>query len=179
MIPGTTNVIFPPLCNRTNVCFLQALYTMFISASSLTEYCSDCREQCSTTDFIVQKSSLVIEFERQDRDIKHFVENSNISLPTDWWTTWSTHVEKSYLKLQVMPVTSNVESITQTAALDLIDVVSNIGGQTGLWIGISFLSIMELIEIAYRLLRHECHMIYSKIRKTTGWDFLVISIHKK
>jgi hypothetical protein len=40
-----------------------------------------------------------------------------------------------------------------------VDVLSNVGGQTGLWIGVSFLSIMELAEMLYRLVRYQYHAI--------------------
>ena len=168
MIPGTKDVIFAPLCNQTDVCYQQVTNTIVTEASDLDKRCPDCREQCLTIDFILQKSSLAIGFEWEGSDIKHFVEKSNISLPTNWSTMWSTYVESSYLRLSVVPETNSVESSIQTAALNLVGVVSNIGGQTGLWVGISFLSIMELVEIVYRLLRHECHVICSKIQKMPG-----------
>ena len=168
MIPGTKNVIFAPLCNHTDVCWQKVVNTIVTSATHLEKICPDCQEQCLTIDFILQKSSLAIGFEWEGSDIKHFVEKSNISLPTNWSTMWSTHVESSYLRLSVVPETNSVESSIQTAALNLVGVVSNIGGQTGLWVGISFLSIMELVEIVYRLLRHECHVICSKIQKMPG-----------
>ena len=52
-----------------------------------------------------------------------------------------------------------VETCTETATLELVDVISNVGGQTGLWIGISFLSLMEIIEMFYRLIRHHFHLV--------------------
>ncbi|CAF4410788.1 unnamed protein product, partial [Adineta steineri] len=39
---------------------------------------------------------------------------------------------------------------------------SNVGGQTGLWIGISFLSLMELAEMIYRLIRSQCHRLWTR-----------------
>ena len=42
--------------------------------------------------------------------------------------------------------TANVEKYTETASISGVDVLSNVGGQTGLWIGLSFLSLMEMIK---------------------------------
>jgi hypothetical protein len=47
-----------------------------------------------------------------------------------------------------------------------VDVLSNVGGQTGLWIGVSFLSIMELAEMLYRLIRYQYYVIRKTDSKT-------------
>ncbi len=49
---------------------------------------------------------------------------------------------------------SIVEAYSQSALLSGADLLSNIGGLTGLWIGASFLSLMELVEMFYRLARY-------------------------
>ena len=63
-----------------------------------------------------------------------------------------------------------VENLTQQPSMTGVDVISNVGGQTGLWIGISFLSIMEIVEMLYRLARHQWSTMYKvmnrKIRPT-------------
>jgi len=55
-----------------------------------------------------------------------------------------------------------IEKYTQHATMSKVDVLSNVGGQTGLWIGISFLSLMEVAELLYRLIRHQYHL-FSRI----------------
>ena len=130
----------------------------------LGKYCSDCGEQCSTTEFVPKLSFLTAALDWQMDGIKEFVEQSNMSLPKNWSTTWPKHIEASYLSLKVLQETSLVENYTQIATLNLVDIVSIIGGQTGLWIGISFLSMVELIEMIYRLLRYGFYVVRRKRR---------------
>lgn len=98
-------------------------------------------------------------------EIKAFVENSPIPLPSDWSTAWRTYIQVNYLALSVVRETNVIENYTQTAQFGLVDVLSNIGGQTGLWIGISFLSLVEFIEMLYRLIRYQYHLIRVAIRE--------------
>lgn len=139
---------------------------IFLDSSSLLEkYCPDCSQQCTTIEFSIQKSALASPLDWQLPDIKSFVEKSTIPLPSDWSTAWREHIHRNYLALSVVRETTTIENITQSAQLTIVDVISNIGGQTGLWIGISFLSIMEFIEMVYRLIRYECHEIKSKLER--------------
>lgn len=89
-------------------------------------------------------------------DIKQFVEKSDIPLPNDWTTQWQWHIDNSYLSIELIHESSVVENYTQTATMTAVDVLSNVGGQTGLWIGVSFLSLMEVAEMVYRLIRYQC-----------------------
>lgn len=91
--------------------------------------------------------------------IKNFVENSSIPLPTNWSTEWREYVKASYLSLEILGESTLVENYTDTATMGFVDVLSNIGGQTGLWIGISFLSLMELVEMLYRLIRYHFYLV--------------------
>ncbi len=94
--------------------------------------------------------------------VEKFVENSQIPLPIDWSTNWQSHIDSSYLSIDLIHESALVEQYTQTATMTAVDVLSNVGGQTGLWIGVSFLSIMELAEMIYRLIRYQ----YRVIRRT-------------
>ena len=158
ILPDTNEIIFADLCNQSDFCYLQAINTFMLSESVSEHSCSNCKQQCLTTEFILQKSFLEIAFDWQIFGIKYFVENSNITLPVNWSTTWQEHIQANYLSLSVFSETDIVESQIQRATLTIVNVVSNIGGQTGLWIGISFLSMIELIEMIYHLLRYECHI---------------------
>lgn len=169
ILPGTDKVILAPVCNdfNTSSCYNIAINTLLNSTFLLDKYCQDCTQQCSNIDFIVQNSALVSPLEWQLPLIKQFAENSNISLPSDWLTKWPTYTQTNYLTVSIVRETNIVENSTQTATLGIVDVLSNIGGQTGLWIGISFLSLMEFAEMLYRLFRYECHSIRQALRRKT------------
>ena len=117
------------------------------TSSVMDEYCSACKQQCVTTNFILKKSSSKTPQQWLLEDIKNFVEkNSSIPLSSNWSTEWQDQIQENY---------------TQAATLTTVDVLSNVGGQTGLWIEISFLSLMEFIEMLYRILRHSFYSIWN------------------
>ena len=163
VIPGTERIILALLCNESNACYKDVIIEFIASAELLSEYCFYCDEQCSTTEFIVQASFLTAALQWQIDGIRQFVEQSNISLPTNWSTMWRKHIEQNYVGVMVMSETDIVESNIQRAKYSVVSILSNIGGQTGLWIGISFLSMMEVIEMIYRLFRHECRRVRNKM----------------
>lgn len=100
--------------------------------------------------------------------IKDFVEKSGIKLPNNWSTTWQTEIQNNYIAIEFATDTTRVETYTQDASISRVDVLSNVGGQSGLWIGISFLSIMELIEMIYRLIKYSLRRLPRRARKNTN-----------
>ncbi len=162
MLPGTNKVILAPLCDVYDTCYTAAVIVLINSQSLSNKYCADCSTQCSITNFVVQPSSLSTPLEWQMDGIKAFVENSSVPLPANWSSIWRQQIHTNYLQVSVVCETTMVENYTQTAAIRLVDVLSNIGGQTSLWIGMSFLSVMELIEMLYRLIRHPLRAIQRK-----------------
>ena len=167
VLQDTKKVIVVPVCNNVlnDPCYKRAVDVLLNSPSLMEKYCSDCVEECSTTDFIIQKTSLATPLEWQMNGIKAFVENSTIPLASNWSTTWREQIQKSYLVVSVVRETLITENSIQTAQLGIVDVLSNIGGQTGLWIGISLMSIMEFIEMLYRLIRYQCHECRLRARR--------------
>ena len=159
ILPGTSQVISVPLCNTTNPCFGPATIEFEVTSSIINEYCTACAQQCSITSFSVKSSIATTPPDWLIPVIKSFVENSSMPLPSDWNTEWQTHIKASYLSLDLLSESTLVENYTQTATMGFVDVLSNIGGQTGLWIGISFLSLMEFVEMIYRLIRYHFYLI--------------------
>ena len=96
--------------------------------------------------------------------IKAFDESSGVPLPANWSSTWLAEVQKNFVELSVQCESLVVEHDDQTASISIVALLSNIGGQTGLWIGTSFLSLMELVEMASRLIRYQYHVLRSKIQ---------------
>ena len=96
---------------------------------------------------------------------KMFVDALPIRKPSNWSDNWVTEVQRNYIGIDVVSESSLVENYTQDPSLSAVDVLSNVGGQTGLWIGISFLSLMEFIEMVYRLTRYQYHLTVGYLRR--------------
>ena len=155
-------MVLASLCNISDQCYSKASSDFLTSSSLLEKHCSYCPPQCFITDFNIQPSLWKAPPTWLLNDIKAFVEKSEIPSPSDWSTNWRSHIDSSYLSVELVHETTLVETFTQTVKMTPVDVLSNVGGQTGLWIGISFLSVMELAEMLYRLVRHH----YRAMRKT-------------
>lgn len=97
-------------------------------------------------------------------DLKKQVESFGVPLANNWSQTWQEEIGKNYVAVEVVGETSNVEDYTEQASTTGTDLLSNVGGQTGLWIGISFLSFMEILEMLYRLVRYYCTRLYRRMR---------------
>ena len=148
-------------------CYIPAGVILWNSSTLLDEYCPYCTQQCSFANFIVKSSMWKAPASWLMNDTKIFVENSGISLPNDWATNWQSHFQSNYLSIELVHESTLVENYTQTPAMEPVNVLSNVGGQTGLWIGVSFLSLMEVAEMFYRLIRHQCHVLREAVGKYT------------
>ena len=123
------------------------------------EFCSDCAESCSTTDFTITPSAVSAPSIWKLSDIELAVQESGIPTPDDWNTTWQTYIKDNFIGLDVTCESTRVEIYDEDASISGVDVLSNVGGHTGLWIGISFLSLMEIVEMLYRLIRYHIHRL--------------------
>ncbi|UJR24443.1 hypothetical protein I4U23_005819 [Adineta vaga] len=161
---GSTTVIHTQLCNLSDSCYVNATNRFQSSSDISGKYGSNCGLDCSNIEFPLKISSSLAPMEWDIDDIKTFVESSSIPLPLNWSITWRSDIQTNYVGLDIVCETTKVTSYTQQASLSPVDVLSNIGGQTGLWIGISFLSLMEVAEMLYRLIRHQFRFIRIKLR---------------
>ncbi len=167
VLPGTDTVILAPLCNVTDSCYPKAAAELMITPSVRTIFCADCQQECSTVDFTIKSSALAAPARYLMAGIKQFVESSSIPLPANWFTTWPSEIEANYVALEVVCESNRVTTYTQEATISAVDVISNAGGQTGLWIGVSFLSLMEIAEMLYRLIRYQCYDARRKLLNRT------------
>ncbi|XP_020604435.1 acid-sensing ion channel 1A-like [Orbicella faveolata] len=73
---------------------------------------------------------------------------------------------RNVLKLQVFFEELDVEFISEQRSYELVAFVSDIGGQLGLWIGFSVLTIAEFFELILLL----CHLAVKKctVKKTSA-----------
>jgi hypothetical protein len=173
VLPGTDTIIEAQLCDGTNTCYLNATITLSNSISIWNEFCSNCTQECSTVDFTIIPSSAAAPSTPYAYLAKAFVESAPVPLPPNWATNWPFEVQNNYVSLEVVCESVQVDNYTQQAAMDAVGLISNVGGNTGLWIGMSFLSIMELIEMVYRLLHYQFHIIRRATRNKVENNNLV------
>ncbi len=159
VLPGTDKIIEATLCDQSDTCYLTATVKLSNNTLIWNEFCSNCTQECSTVDFIITPSSASAPSAPYAYMTKSFVESSSVPLPTNWTTNWPSEVQNNYVSLEVVCESVQISNYTQQPSLGVVDVIANVGGNTGLWIGMSFLSLMEIIEMLYRLLRHEYYVI--------------------
>lgn len=145
-------------------CYLTAANQLANSSDDWDQYCSHCTQACFTADYMITPSASMAASDYSLYLAKIFVESTGVPLPSNWANNWLTHTQNNYIGLEVLRQSVLVENYSQDASLSPVDVLSNVGGHTGLWIGISFLSIMELVEMLYRLCRLEVHILVRKIK---------------
>lgn len=155
VVSGKDKIITAPVCNVSDTCYRKAINDFDLTQSIRTQYCYYCPPQCIVKTFETKVSFSTAPMSWLFPQIKSFVENSSLPLPFDWSTNWRTYIHSDYLSIELLSESTLTETYEQTATLTVVDVVSNVGGQTGLWIGVSFLSIMELIEMFYRLIMYQ------------------------
>ncbi|CAF1400968.1 unnamed protein product [Adineta steineri] len=162
VLPNTDTPINIQLCDFDNSCYGAAGIEIMNTESIWTTFCPDCTLECSYSEFNIQSTSVLAPPAYMRDGIKQFVESSQVPLPEDWNTSYVSEIQSSFVSLEVAYETTRTEVYSQQPTMAPVDVISNVGGQTGLWIGISFLSLMELAEMIYRLIRSQCHRLWTR-----------------
>ena len=159
VLPGADKVTEVPLCYPSNACYAAATSRLTGSEILWEQYCSHCQQACSTTEFSVTPTGASTIASNFVWEVKNFVESKGVSQPPNWETNWPLLIYADYFAFEVVPQSDLVETLTQEPAISSTDLLGNVGGHTGLWIGISFLSLMEVIE----MLCHIFHIIFVTI----------------
>lgn len=168
-LPGQKDVIKAPLCIPSSSCYSNASSVLATSETLWNEFCSHCKPACSYVDYTITTSGANTIADSYVPTIKAFVENTRVPLPPNWNTSWLDAIRKSYFSFEVVCETTMIENYEQLATVTATDVLSSVGGQSGLWIGISFLSIMEVVEMVYHLIRFQCRRHYTSSNRSHGF----------
>lgn len=107
-----------------------------------------CPLECSSVDFTYEKSSAGFP---SPSFLENFLDNSDIEKLLDTSEVTMELIRQSFLSLHVQFEDMVYTSITEQENLTVIDLIANIGGTLGLFIGISFLSFLEMVEILIKL----------------------------
>lgn len=152
LMAGSKEVINAPLCSSNDACYGLASSTIQNDEKLWNQYCSNCKEACSNVDFTIKTSVSTAPVQERFLELKAKIERLPVPLPKNWLTEWENHIQKNYVMIEIVLETTRVDIFEQNPSISPVDLISNIGGHTGLWIGISFLSLLELVEMVYRLI---------------------------
>ncbi|XP_033110759.1 acid-sensing ion channel 4-A-like [Anneissia japonica] len=75
-------------------------------------------------------------------------------------------IRNNFAKINIYYEIKQYDSIKQVALDSFLSLISNIGGHLGLWIGMSTLTILELIECFYDILKHMCAALIIRRKNT-------------
>ncbi|CAF0813633.1 unnamed protein product [Brachionus calyciflorus] len=87
--------------------------------------------------------------------LNDFINEKNNEDLNDYFNFTGTNrrqMKKDLISLNVYYETLNYEVITEKESVEFVGLLSNIGGIAGLFLGISFLSLVEIIEISFQII---------------------------
>ena len=95
---------------------------------------------------------------------KYSLSTSQLRLPSTYgspfyeekYTRSSEYIKNNFVKLNIFFEALNYESVEQKAAYEFSGLLGDIGGNMGLFIGASLLTIIELLDFTFEVLKGKC-----------------------
>ena len=130
------------ICYQSSYNCVDEVYNNFTNKNFFNQICLPlCPLQCNQTSFKVSTSSTQLVTEYFSKRIKNKANELNI-------TDLDLEDEKnSIIRFNIYFDSLSYTLITESAAMDLVVLLSNIGGTMGLFLGVSVLTFMEFFEI--------------------------------
>ena len=132
------------ICSLKNYTCLTQFYNSFYLNNDYDYLSRQCPIECMLIDYKISTSSNDIELQ----DIRNLIDN-NLIFKSKYGTDEISYqsLKNTILEVKIYYEDLSYTMISQTAKTSLLDLVSNCGGLLGLFIGTSFLSFAELIEM--------------------------------
>ena len=110
--------------------------------SDIQRVCYDCPVNCETTSYNFKTSFRKFPAKSLPSSVLENYENKTMA------------IEESFLSLKVYFDELKYTNITQLPKFDALDLIASIGGYMGLLLGISFLTLVEVLEAFMTVLSH-------------------------
>ncbi|XP_077992375.1 epithelial sodium channel subunit alpha-like [Glandiceps talaboti] len=138
------------------------------NSGKLTPCSNFCTESCTETSYRTRVTSSLWPNKNYKPQIIQEVKQISSSLNTMVGMD-SSFAENNLCKLNIYYEEFNFEAITESPKYEEEDLLSDLGGQLGLWIGMSFISVFEFLEFCYDVCRwlHYKLSNRSRIRNTS------------
>jgi hypothetical protein len=138
------------MCNTTweNDCIRNQ--TKIFDGSSLSPECNEmCPFECKKMIFSTIHSQLN---EFSNEKAQEYFEHKLLKPKYEQLNSSLSDVKQSIINLNVFYDRLSFTEITEKPSFTFVDLVSNVGGTFGLFIGISLLSLLEIVELIYEIL---------------------------
>ncbi|XP_052217779.1 degenerin-like protein asic-2 isoform X2 [Dreissena polymorpha] len=132
------------LSDEDYVCIIKALDEFTNSTPSECKCISPCREEVYTQDITLISWPTEKYLPILRRIITAKLQTGNIGFDRN-------QIRDNFLLVRVYLKTLSYEVIKESYAYEIVNFVSDIGGQLGLWAGFSVLSILEIMELVFLL----------------------------
>jgi hypothetical protein len=138
------------ICNPNAYDCVDQVYDKFTYDNFFNQICLPlCPLQCNQTSFKVSTSSNQLVTEYYSQTVKNKANQLNITdLDLD-------DVKNSIIRFNIYFDSLSYTLISESAAMDVVALLSNIGGTMGLFLGVSVLTFMELFEICLLAFFHK------------------------
>ena len=136
------------LSNRVNmsqnVCQRQVLDTQFLDPQFIHDEClSHCPLECNTTQY---KTYISLNELISNKYADYFREK-NVSIQEKY----RDEVHKNFIKFDIFYDSLTYELSTESSKMDVVSFLANVGGNLGLFLGVSVISVCECIEVLVEL----------------------------
>lgn len=132
-----------PLLNRT-ICTINTMLYFF--SGDLTEMCDNsCPLECDSVTYTTSVSSVRYP---SNMHAKRLIQNDWLKFKIGNENLTIDELRSNILSLNVHYSSLSYQSFTEYPKTQLVDLISNIGGTLGLFLGVSFLSFIEILDLA-------------------------------
>jgi hypothetical protein len=144
--------------------------SFFYNNKSLNEECYiKCPKECDKIEYNLVTSLADYPTIFHANLMKAFFENYKDIYPSHFYNfTDLSEFKKDVLAINIYFQDISYTNIEQSLVIDTLDLISSVGGLLGLWIGASVLSLVEIIELIFKLIKIK--FLKNKITRITDFN---------
>lgn len=132
---------------------LNDIYHQFVFGTYLNDMCKPfCPLECNKTRFNIKTSSTKLNIDYYSSLIENFAIFTSVISLFSGETLSQEEKANSIIKFNIYYDSLAYKITTESKAMDMVALLSNIGGTLGLFLGVSVLTIVELLDIALQVL---------------------------